>query len=289
VLIDSEKRSTYDRFGEEGLKRQGQQQTNPFDLFSQFGGFNFGRRSEPGEERGPDVTIDLRVTLEDLYKGKEFEVAVRNQVLCPKCRGSGAEKEDDVSTCPSCGGSGVKITTQRLGPGFVQQMQSTCDKCGGKGKIVKSTCSKCKGSKVILGEKVLDVFVEQGMTDGQTISFDNAGDEHPDHAAGHISFKIVTLPHSQFERSGHDLHYTQHISLLEALVGFSKTIKHLDDHDVAIRATLVTKPGEIMRLRNEGMPHHTYPSQKGDLYVKFVVDFPKTLTSKQIEGFNQLL
>jgi len=291
VLIDPNKRATYDRYGEEGVKKQQQQggQTNPFDLFSQFGFGGFNRRQSEGEERGTDTTMDLRVTLEDLYKGREYEVAVRNQVLCPKCRGSGAEKEEDVQTCPVCGGSGIKITTQRLGPGFVQQMQSTCDKCGGKGKTVKSTCPKCKGQKVVSGEKILDVVVEQGMADGQTITFENAGDEHPDHLPGHINFRIVTLPHPYFERTGNDLHYTHHISLLDALVGFQGGVKHLDGHQVPIQTAGVTKPGEIRRIAGEGMPLHNYASQKGDLYVKFIVDFPPTLTQAQKDGFGRLL
>jgi len=164
-------------------------------------------------------------------------------------------------------------------------MQSTCDACGGKGKIIKSTCPHCRGAKVVSGEKILDVVIEQGMTDGQTISFDNAADEHPDHPAGHIIFKIVTLPHALFTRQGNDLHYTLHISLLQALVGFETTVSHLDGHEVKIKNNQITKPGEVLRVSKEGMPHHTYPSQKGDLFVKIIVDFPKTLTREQKEGF----
>jgi len=233
--------------------------------------------------------LEFRVTLEDLYIGREIEVAIRNQILCPKCRGSGAEKEEDVKKCTSCGGSGIKITTHQLGPGFVQQMQSTCDKCGGKGKIIKSTCPHCKGAKVVSGEKVLDLVIEQGMSDGQTITFDNAADEHPDHPAGHIIFKIVALPHALFTRQGDNLHYTLHISLLEALVGFEKSIPHLDGHQVKIKNAQITKPGEVIRIAGEGMPQHQFSSQKGDLFAKVIVDFPQFLTQDQKAGFASLL
>jgi len=160
VLSDTEKRRTYDTYGEEGLK-QGQAQRDPFDLFSQFGFFGQGRQNQE-DQRGEDVKIDIQVTLEDLYNGKSFEVLVKNQVLCPKCRGSGARSENDVHQCPSCGGRGIKVTMHQLGPGFVQQVQSQCDVCAGTGKIVKSKCPHCQGKKIVRGEKTIDVYIERG-------------------------------------------------------------------------------------------------------------------------------
>jgi len=37
------------------------------------------------------------------------------------------------------------------------------------------------------------------------------------------------------------------------------------------------------------MKHHQAASSKGDLYVKFVVEFPKTLSEKQRQGFAAIL
>ncbi len=47
----------------------------------------------------------------------------RKQVMCPHCRGLGAESPDDVKKCPVCRGSGVEVREQKLGPGFVQRVQ----------------------------------------------------------------------------------------------------------------------------------------------------------------------
>ena len=48
-----------------------------------------------------------------------------------------------------------------------------------------------------------------------------------------------------------------------------------------LKRTKITKPGEIERLRGEGMPIYEFPSDKGDLIVAFEVEFPKTLTEEQ--------
>jgi DnaJ-related protein SCJ1 len=194
-----------------------------------------------------------------------------------------------VQQCGTCQGRGVVIKMVSLGPGFMQQVQQPCDVCGGKGKIIKSKCKTCSGKKVVKGTKKLDVMVEMGMPDGHRIEFENAADEHPDHAAGHIVFTVNTLAHPRFVRKGNDLHYTQSISLLESLVGFTHSITHLDGHTVPITSTKVTQHGDVQRISKEGMPIHNRSSDKGDLFVTYEVVFPKTLTQELKAGFEKIL
>lgn len=222
TLSDNDKRRLYDQGGEDALKQGGGQQggMDPFDLFSHFGGFgNFFGQQQGGhrgqeERRGPDLELELQVTLADLYSGRVMEVAVRNQQLCPKCRGHGAQHENDVVTCTSCQGRGVKIQMHQIGPGFVQQVQMQCDVCGGKGKIIKSTCRRCKGKKVVTGEKKLDIHVEAGMPDGHKIVSGHTIDCHSSHvgfswsgssrlwaATSSLFVPLVSLTHFPISRS----------------------------------------------------------------------------------------
>eukprot|EP00026_Physarum_polycephalum_P008756 Phypoly_transcript_08856.p1 GENE.Phypoly_transcript_08856~~Phypoly_transcript_08856.p1 ORF type:complete len:365 (+),score=60.90 Phypoly_transcript_08856:88-1182(+) len=290
VLGDEEKRRIYDQYGEEGLKNQGQHVHNPFDIFSAFG---FGGRSNTGsaqmQNKGPDLEVDLEVTLKDLYLGRVIDVAHRKQTLCHKCRGTGAKKASDVTTCGGCKGTGMKMKVQQLGPGFVQQTQTVCDECGGKGKKVTSTCPHCGGRKVEVDEDNLMVSIERGMMDGEKITFSQQADEAPDTTPGDLIFRIVTAPHKRFVRQGDNLHFSLTISLLEALVGFNKKIKHLDGHIVEVVRTEVTKPGQVITIQGEGMPQHNFPSNTGDLLIEITVKFPTSLTEEQKEGFKKLL
>ena len=72
ILSDQKKRRKYDRGGMEAVNRPEQEGGfDPFgDMFSMFGGG--GQRG--GERRDSDLKIKLRVSLEDLYKGREIEV-----------------------------------------------------------------------------------------------------------------------------------------------------------------------------------------------------------------------
>jgi DnaJ family protein B protein 11 len=71
--------------------------------------------------------------------------------------------------------------------------------------------------------------------------------------------------------------------LKEALLGFEKEIKHLDDHIVTISKNGVVQPGDIIKIRGEGMPIHQ-SSDTGDLFVKIEILLPTELTEKQKES-----
>eukprot|EP01126_Amoeba_proteus_P048062 TRINITY_DN5538_c0_g1_i2.p1 TRINITY_DN5538_c0_g1~~TRINITY_DN5538_c0_g1_i2.p1 ORF type:complete len:243 (+),score=48.49 TRINITY_DN5538_c0_g1_i2:631-1359(+) len=240
-------------------------------------------------KKGQSVTVEVQCSLEDLYNGRDFEVLQRRQVLCSHCRGTGGEDPNDVSSCPVCGGSGVKITNQQLGPGFVQRIQTTCDHCGGKGKVVKSTCSHCHGTKVEKGEQMITIFVEKGMPEGHEIISHSDADENPDEEPGDLIFKIKQLPHNRFRRTQNDLHMNVQITLLQALVGFEVHFQHLDGHSVTLSRDSVTPHGFVERVKNEGMPVHGMPSQFGDLHVTYSVKFPSHVTARQKSEFNKLL
>jgi DnaJ-class molecular chaperone len=171
----------------------------------------------------------------------------------------------------------------------MQQVQQPCDKCGGKGKTIKHKCPSCSGAKVVKGGRKLDVLLEAGMADGARIEFEHMADEHPEHAAGHVVFTVRTQPHARFERKGNDLHTVQKISLRESLIGFDRSIPHLDGRLVRLSSKTVTAHGSVERLSKEGMPQHNAQSQRGDLYVRYEVEFPTSLTQEQRQGLQAIL
>nr|KAJ3421035.1 DnaJ- protein scj1 [Polyrhizophydium stewartii] len=225
--------------------------------------------------------MPLDITLEELFRGVEIEVEINKQIICPICRGSGAKSHEHVKTCHSCGGHGVKIMRQQLAPGFVQQVQVTCDVCGGRGKIVQSKCAACAGEKVKRGSSQMTVQVERGMGDGQSIVFEGEADQSPDQRAGDVKFTLRQRPHPVFTRKGDNLYMTQAITLKEALLGFEKKVAHLDGKDLPIARKTVTQPGFVQTIKGQGMPKFGFPSERGDLFVEYSVVFPTTLTAEQ--------
>jgi DnaJ-related protein SCJ1 len=93
-------------------------------------------------------------------------VTYYKMAICPHCRGNGADSPEDVHVCPHCNGQGIVTETRRLGPGFVQQFQRTCNHCNGVGKHVTSKCHVCRGDKQVRELDELTLFIEQGIEDG---------------------------------------------------------------------------------------------------------------------------
>ena len=92
------------------------------DFFEQFfgstgrsgtGGEQFGRRGgfEPEEisERGQDIEGDILVTLDEAQHGSVRGVSVQSAVVCGRCDGTGALRQQ---RCPQCGGTGQVAKTE---------------------------------------------------------------------------------------------------------------------------------------------------------------------------------
>lgn len=286
TLSDDNKRRVYDAQGEEGVEereKRGQQQGfNPFaDLFGFGGGFG-------GKQRNKDMQATLPVTLEDLYNGREINVNIEREELCDHCHGTGADDPDHIHTCPVCKGQGVTLQRIQLAPGFVQQVQQPCQKCGGKGKIYDKACHVCHGQKLVRKQHTLSVDIERGMQDGEQITFEHEGNQHPDLDPGHVIVVLQQRKHNLFTRDGNNLRMGFTISLKDALLGWKSSIKHLDGHVVEFGKEGITKPGEVIKIEGEGMPVHNFPSQKGDLFVTITVAMPKSLNKKQKEAIETL-
>ncbi|KAI9098923.1 hypothetical protein K1719_024690 [Acacia pycnantha] len=261
VLSDSEKRSIYDRYGEEGLKQHaasggrggGGMGMHFQDIFSTF----FGGGSTEEEERivkGDDVIVELDATLEDLYMGGSLKVWREKNVVkaAPGKRRCNCRNE---------------VYHKQIGPGMFQQM-------------TEQVCEQCPNVKYEREGYFITVDIEKGMQDGQEVLFYEDGEPIIDGESGDLRFRILTAPHDVFRREGNDLHTTVTITLVQALVGFEKTIKHLDEHLVDISSKKITNPKEVRKFKGEGMPLHM-SSKKGDLYVTSEVLFPTSLTEEQ--------
>ncbi|CAK4673351.1 unnamed protein product [Aphanomyces euteiches] len=297
ILSSPELKDIYDFEGEEGLQRhqnQGNRPPNPFEQL--FGGGG-------GRQRGPDAAVEVAVTLEELYNGGEKSVTFRKNVICRKCRGTGA-KDGKTQPCKTCGGQGVVLVNQQMGPGFTVQMQQQCPKCGGRGKTFKTKCPYCNGHKVVEEMKTITGTIERGMPSTHEIVFEREGEQHPGVMPGNVIMRLVQQPHRVFRfvgkssrsiltcrlsRAGDDLHAQVQISLKDALLGFDIALPHLDGHKVSVAADGVTKPFEVRRIAEEGMPHHHVPSQHGDLYIQHNIRFPTQLTEAQKELVKRLL
>lgn len=288
VLNDDEKRALYNRGGikaVDGGAGEGQQQQQQYahDIFRRM--FNmddiFGGGGG-GPARGPSGQAEMEVTLEDMFTGKAIEFTFSRTKICGHCQGSGGQKAGDVKKCTRCGGAGAIIIQKSLGPGFVQRFQMACDVCHGKGSIVKEVCTTCMGERVVREVERLTVTVERGSKDGEQVIFEGMADETPGRETGDLIIILKTSEHDTYQRDGINLYVDVDLSLRQALFGFRINVPQLDGKAFFVERTEVTQNGHVDRLPNGGMPRKAM-SKRGDLFVKYRVILPPTLTDKQRE------
>lgn len=191
VLSDADKRKTYDRCGEECLKKDGMMDHggDPFASFFGDFGFHFGG-GDPHQHdtpKGANIVMDMYVTLEELYSGNFVEIVRNKPVLKPA---AGTRK----CNCRQ------EMVTRNLGPGRFQMMQQL-------------VCDECPNVKLVNEERTLEIEVEPGMTDGQETRFVAEGEPHMDGDPGDLIIKVMQAPHERFQRKGDDLYTNVTISL----------------------------------------------------------------------------
>ncbi|GAA5928541.1 hypothetical protein JCM10213_002495 [Rhodosporidiobolus nylandii] len=281
VLSDPEKRQTYDRYGEEGLKQRengGAGGGDPFDIFRNAFGFGGGQQ---GQRRGQNMLAEIEVELKAMYEGDSMKFSIGRKAVCEQCDGTGARSEKDIVTCPVCDGRGVRLVRHQLGPGIFQQVQMHCDRCGGRGKSIKHLCPVCRGHRIVDSQSELNLHIDRGMPEGAEVVFEGEADESPDWVAGDVIVRVRSKrEQGGFVRKESHLYWKEPISVAEALLGFKHTVKGLDGHDIVLSRTGVTQPGFVDVIQGEGMPIY-HLSGHGDLFVEYQVVLPPSLTSAQ--------
>jgi DnaJ-related protein SCJ1 len=307
ALSNSETRKIYDKYGHEGLKQHkqggGARNQDPFDIFSRFfgGGGHFGGG---GQRRGPDMEVQVKVPLKDFYNGAEHEISIEKQHICEDCDGSGSA-DGLVDQCSQCGGHGAVIRKHQLAPGIFQNVQMTCDRCGGKGKTIKHKCKVCGGSRVVRKISTHVLEIDKGMNSGARVIFENEADASPDWEAGnlivHVEEKEPTLDESDdervdgvfFRRRDQDLYWKEVLSLREAWMGdWTRNVTHLDGHVVRLgkQRGEAIQPGSVEVVNGEGMPLSNEAADAsselfGKLHVEYIVVLPDQMDKAMEKDF----
>jgi len=87
----------------------------------------------------------------------------------------------------------------------------------------------------------------------------------------------------RFERDGDDIVSQVPISFFQAALGGEIEVDTLDDRcegSAILELRAGTQPGDEIVRRGQGIPH-VADKGRGDHYIRFVVEIPKKLTTKQ--------
>lgn len=299
TLSDKAKRAQYDQFGSDGPQFGGQGGGNPFGGaggnpfdgfdFSQFqggfgqGGFEFdlgdlfgGGRSR--QRRGSDLETSLKITFKEAVFGVEKTVSVNRTGTCKTCGGSGGRPGTKLHTCKACDGKGRITRVQRTILGSMQTAVE-CEQCFATGKVPEEKCSTCRGAGVVRGREDLQVKIPAGISNGDTLRMDGAGEAVSGGPSGDLYIRLSVDAHPLFKRTGDDLFMQREISLADALLGGTIEFESLDGKE-SLKIPDGVSSGDTIRLHGKGVPRGR---SRGDIVVSVKIRMPKRLSKKARE------
>lgn len=293
ILSDPEKRKTYDQYGLEFLLRGGPAPPDPGTQQGRqsFGGMPSGFSSMPGGFGGHFSSSG---------GAGGFSFSNADDIFSSFVRGGGARGADDGDDLfASFGGMGAGRGARRTRPTRDRTPEVTVlekplpvsleDLFSGTTKRLKINRKTYDSAtqRAVPTEKILEVPIKKGLRPGSKIKFSNVGDQI-EGGTQDIHFVVSEKPHPLYARvpGSDDLRHDVDISLKEALLGWSRTVKTIDGKNVSVNMTGVTASTWTERWPNLGMVRSqkkgkTGADERGDFIVGVKIKFPERLTAEQ--------
>lgn len=120
--------------------------------------------------------------------------------------------------------------------------------------------------------------IPKGVRSGYKIRMRGRGPAGPNGQRGDLYVTFDVGEHPRFRRKGNDLHLTETVSALDAMLGTKRRIPTPYGQNISVSIPPGTQPGEKLRLKGQGVETE---KETGDLYVHVEVHIPDTLTQAQ--------
>lgn len=298
TLIDDNKRATYDRYGEDGLKNAGYDTSGPFadgfgdinDIINSFmGGFGFGfSRPDPNApQTGENLRLDIELTFEEAVFGLNKTIKFNHLENCPECGGTGGEKGAKPDVCPTCHGTGQVQHVMRTPLGAFSQV-TTCPDCGGTGRKISKPCKNCHGTGKVEKEKSIEIKIPAGVDNYTKIRVAHEGDAGTNGGPAGDLFVVIHVQQSDYyKRDGINVFTKLEISPAQAVLGDEVKINTLNGEQI-IKIPSGVQNENTLKIKGAGIPVVSKPSQRGDHIVILEVKIPTSLSEDERHLYKKL-
>lgn len=177
---------------------------------------------------------------------------------------------EDVTTDLPC-------TLEELSAGAEKQIKVT--------RVRYSSADK----KLVDKSTMLHVKLKPGSKSGTIIKFDGEGDEGENCPPGDLIFVVKENCHQYFTREDSNLVFTAKITLLQALTDCNIKVPTLTGRSLLIACPEVIHCNYERQIVGQGMLYQSLQESRGDLIIRFTIEFPKVLNVKVKKGLKNLL
>lgn len=289
-----------------------------------------------GEPQDANIALEAHMTVADVCAAHTLDLEVAHTETCAGCGGHGGRRGAYKTVCGVCGGTGVIHAHHELCSGggggdddgllhrhpaacLDQSLSTACPHCAGAGHIVDDAhvCPSCGGNGTVRTLRRHVLVLPAGVSAGMAFVWDGMGHSLPPSDAalapgqpspdrprprteGELRLTVFIADDDVYERVGDDLEVSLNVTLVEALTGFTRTLRHPDGTNATLERRGVTPHDEVIVLPGRGLPvlptaaAAAPPSdggggRVGDMRVTVSVQFPETLRDYQRAVLDTLL
>jgi curved DNA-binding protein len=134
-----------------------------------------------------------------------------------------------------------------------------------------------------LTNQTLNLKLKPGISDGQVLRMKEKGGPGMNGGPnGDLFITIHVQKHPVYERKGDDLYFDQPLDVFTAMLGGKLSVQAIDKA-LKINIPPGTDSDKTFRLKEMGMPEYSNPKQRGDSYVRVIINVPKNLSDADKE------
>ena len=251
VLSDPEKRKKYDQLGSNWKQYQSAGANGMNDIFSQFGRGNQG------------ASYNFEGNLGDLFGNIGGFSDFFESFFGGRPRGRTASNPFSQTSKGADYEANLNLTLEEAYNGAQKQFN--------------------------INGKTIKINISPGTQDGKKLRLRSMGAPGKNGGArGDLYLNIHVINHPFYELKGDDLFYNLDLDLYTAILGGNVQIKTLDNKKINIVIPKETDNGKLLKLKKMGVPKNGNLNDKGDLYVRILVQLPKKLSKEEKKLFEKL-
>ena len=162
-----------------------------------------------------------------------------------------------------------------------------CSDCYGEGTVHEKKCTLCHGTTRIRKNEKVRVKIPAGVDSGSTIRVSGKGEAGIyGGISGDLYVHLKVSPSKKFVRNQYDIHTTVNIHLIQAVLGDEVDVETVQG-EVMLKIPPGTLSGKVFKLKGYGI-QKLKSEEKGDHYVKIIVEIPNKLSRREKELYAQL-
>ena len=142
------------------------------------------------------------------------------------------------------------------------------------------------------------INIKPGMGPHTELVFPGEGHVRPNHKPSDLIINFKQAKHDTFQRFGNDLILEHKITLLDALTAKPVVFKTIEGEQIEVSVDEVLTPQSVKVIAGKGMPIQNDADplaparknfKKGNLIVKFDIQFPTDLDQEKKEALSKVL